>query len=154
MPLTRRTSNGSVGRTVNHKVGAWLITCLIETTGWLERRFVQRGNKRKSVIGYTREFIAQRDTILAAAESMAFCQWPMLCPPVDWTNDEHGGYLMEQIRQVNPLIRRAGKVTGRKQGDIPLAMLNNLQHQAYRINPLVFAIADHHYEHNITASSL
>ena len=137
-------------RTVNHKVGAWLITCLIETTGWLERTFVQEGRKRRSVIRYTQEFIAHRDTILAAAESMAFCQWPMLCPPVDWSNDNAGGYLTESVRQANPLIRKASKVQSCKQGDIPLAMLNNLQRQAYRINPLVFAIADHHYEHNIS----
>ena len=136
--------------TVNHKVGAWLITCLIESTGWLEKRLARTGRKTKSVIGYTREFIAQRDTILAAAESMAFCQWPMLCPPVDWSNDTEGGYLTESVRQANPLIRKASPLGPPKQGDIPLAMLNNLQRQAYRINPLVFAIADHHYEHNIT----
>lgn len=138
------------GRSVNHKVGAWLIVCLIEATGWLERRWAQHGHKRKSVISYSRRFIEQRDTILAAAESMSFCQWPMLCPPVDWSNDSHGGYLMESVRQSNPLIRKASKLAPCKQGDIPLAMLNNLQQQAYKINPLVFAIADHHYEHNIT----
>ena len=70
---------------------------------------------------------------------MAFCQWPMLCPPVDWSNDSSGGYLTESVRQVNPLIRKAGKVESFKQGDIPLAMLNNLQQQAYRVNPLVLA---------------
>ena len=33
-----------------------------------------------------------------------------------------------------------------KQGDLPLAMLNSLQHQAYKINPLIFAVAEHCYE--------
>lgn len=132
--------------TVNHKVGVWLITCLIETTGWLERRYIQRGKRRKSVIGYTREFISHRDTILAAAESLAFCQWPMLCPPVDWSNDSPGGYLTESVRQSNPLIRKSSPLGPIKQGDMPLAMLNNLQHQAYKINPLIFAVADHFYE--------
>ena len=136
--------------TINHKVGAWLITCLIETTGWLERTFIQEGKKRKSVIRYTREFIEQRDTILAAAESMAFCQWPMLCPPVDWSNDSEGGYLTESVRQANPLIRKACPLTTSKQGDLPLAMLNNLQRQAYKVNPLIFAVADHFYENKIT----
>ena len=134
----------------NHKVGAWLITCLIEVTGWLEERMVRRGRKTFKVMGYTREFLQQRDTILAAAESLAFCQWPMLCPPVDWTNDSSGGYLTESVRQANPLIRKAGSLGPLKQGDIPLAMLNNLQHQAYKVNPLVFAVADHFYEHSIS----
>ncbi len=137
--------------TVNHKVGAWLITCLIESTGWLERRFKQvHGTRRKAVIGYTRDFIAQRDTILAAAESMAFCQWPMLCPPVDWTNNSSGGYLTESVRQANPLIRKAGSLGPFKQGDIPLAMLNNLQQQAYKVNPLILGVAEHFYENRIS----
>jgi len=133
-------------RTTNHKVGAWLLTNLIEVTGWLEATVSQRGKKKKRVMTYTREFISHRDTIMAAAESLSFCQWPMLCPPVDWTNTSSGGYLTESVRQSNPLIRKASKVAPCKQGDIPLAMLNSLQHQAYRINPLVFAIADHCYD--------
>ena len=132
--------------TVNHKVGAWLLTNLIEVTGWLEPTLVRHGKKTKKVMTYTREFISHRDTIMAAAESLSFCQWPMLCPPVDWTNDVSGGYLMESVRQSNPLIRKAGALGPLKQGDIPLAMLNSLQHQAYRINPLVFAVADHCYD--------
>ncbi len=133
-------------RTINHKVGAWLITNLIEVTGWLEQSITMRGRKKKRIMTYTREFLSHRDTIMAAAESLSFCQWPMLCPPVDWTNDTSGGYLTESVRQSNPLIRKSSKVAPCKQGDIPLAMLNSLQHQAYRINPLVFAVADHCYE--------
>jgi len=136
--------------TINHKVGAWLIVCLAETTGWLQRKTVLNGKKSKRVIKYTREFLEQRDTIIAAAESLAFCQWPMLCPPVDWANDQSGGYLTESVRQSNPLIRKASKVAPPKQGDIPLAMLNNLQQQAYKVNGLVFAIAEHFYEKKIS----
>ena len=72
----------------------------------------------------------------------------MLCPPIEWTNDHNGGYLTEQIRKVNPLVRKAGKVASRKQGDIPLAMLNNLQGQAYKVNREVLAIAEDCYANN------
>ena len=41
--------------TINHKVGAWLIVCLAETTGWLQRKTVLNGKKSKRVIKYTRE---------------------------------------------------------------------------------------------------
>lgn len=136
--------------TINHKVGAFLVVCLAEVTGWLQRKTVFKGTKRKRVITYARAFLEQRDTIIAASESLAFCQWPMLCPPVDWSNDSPGGYLTESVRQCNPLIRKAGKVAPTKQGDIPLAMLNNLQRQSYKINGLVFAIADYCYDNNIT----
>ena len=136
--------------TTNHKVGVWLLVCLADVTGWIKRTTVFRGGKRRRTITYTREFLAHRDTIIAAAESLAFCQWPMLCPPVDWTNDTSGGYLTESVRQCNPLIRKAGKVASTKQGDIPLAMLNNLQQQVLQINKSVFAIADHFYEKKIS----
>ena len=95
---------------------------------------------------YPLEFLSHRDTIMAAAESLSFCQWPMLCPPVDWTNDSSGGYLTESVRQSNPLIRSLSKVGPSKQGDIPLAMMNSLQHQDYKINPVEFAVAEHCYQ--------
>ena len=132
--------------TTSHKVGAWLLTNMIEVTGWLEHKIKFKGKRKQKVMTYTREFISHRDTIMAAAESLSFCQWPMLCPPVEWTNDSSGGYLTESVRQSNPLIRSLSKVGPSKQGPIPLAMLNTLQHQSYRINPLVFAVADHCYE--------
>ncbi len=133
-------------RTTNHKVGTWLVTNLIEVTGWLEHTISFKGKRKQKIMAYTREFLSHRDTIMAAAEALSFCQWPMLCPPVDWTNDVSGGYLTESVRQSNPLIRKASSLTPCKQGDIPLAMLNSLQHQAYKINPLVFAVADHCYD--------
>ena len=133
-------------RTTNHKVGNWLLMSMNDVTGWIERKLTITANKRKTRIGYTRAFLEHRDTILAAAESLAFCQWPMLCPPIDWTNDEPGGYLTEQIRTVNPLVRKVGKVEGFKQGDIPLAMLNNLQHQKYRLNSGVMDVAETLYK--------
>ena len=142
-------------RVTNHKVGNFLLNCLNDVTGWLQTTIKREGRKTKNVITYTREFIAHRDTVLAACESLAFAQWPMLCPPVDWllTDDKtqaYGGYLSESIRQANPLIRKTGKVGPRKQGDIPIAMLNNLQQQAYKVNPVVFAVADYLYEQRIS----
>ena len=154
--------------TVNHKVGNFLLNCLNDATGWLETTLRRNGKKTSNVITYTRKFIEHRDTVLAACERLAFSQWPMLCPPVDWTTDSlggymlessrnphsgrwlYGGYLTEQIRQANPLIRKTGKVGPLKQGDIPIAMLNNLQQQAYKVNPVVFAVADHLYEQRIS----
>ena len=135
---------------VNHKVGQWLLLALKDTTGWLELAHNNPGGGKKlrSRVCYSREFIAHRDTILAAAEELAFCQWPMLCPPIKWTNDHNGGYLTEQIRQVNPLVRKTGKVPSVMQGNVPLAMLNNLQAQAYKINQSILDIAETCYANN------
>ena len=143
---------GNWSNVTNHKVGQWLLQAMNDVTGWIERACDRPGGGRKTRtrICYSREFIAHRDTILAAAEQLAFCQWPMLCPPIEWSNDHNGGYLSEQIRRVNPLIRKAGPLGTLKQGDIPLAMLNNLQGQAYKVNPEVLDIANHCYESNVT----
>lgn len=131
---------------VNHKVGTWLLMAMNDCTGWIERKITRVGKRTKTRIAYTRAFLEQRDTILAAAEGMAFCQWPMLCPPIDWTNEGSGGYLTTAIRNSHPLVRRSGKVQRLLQGDIPLAMLNNLQHQKYRLNDRVMDVAEALYE--------
>ena len=139
-------------RTVKHKIGAHLINCLCIETQWLEKKTVTRPKSRESVWSYSNEFLGMRDSIMERASQLAFCQWPMLCEPVPWTNEEPGGYLTESIRQTNPLIRKSGamKVGGSKQGSIPLDMLNNLQRTRYRINPKIFAVAEHLYENFIS----
>ena len=136
--------------TVNHKVGAWLLTCLMEVTGWIQRHTQTRGKRSVRVMKYSPEFISHRETILAAAEALAFCQWPMLCPPIDHTKDCAGGYLTESVRQSNPTIHRLSKVAPVKQGDLFLTMINNTQQQAFKTNQKVFVVADHHYNTNIS----
>jgi len=88
----------SWGNSANHKIGLWLLDCLITVTGWLDKETINRPKSRKQVIRYKREFLEMRDTILAKAERLAYCQWPMLCPPIDWHNSHAGGYLTETIR--------------------------------------------------------
>ena len=76
---------------IEHKVGSWLVDCVATVTGWIEKETVATGRRRHTtVIRYQRTFIEMRDTVLAKAERYAFCQWPMLCPPVDWSNDHAG----------------------------------------------------------------
>ena len=55
--------------------------------------------RKISVIKYSTEFLQARDTIIAQAERVAFCQWPMLCPPIAHSNEEPGGYLTDIVRQ-------------------------------------------------------
>lgn len=140
------------GNAVCHKVGQWLLMSMNDVTGWMYRKIDRPhgGRKTRTRISFSREFLQHRDTVVAAAEAMAFCQWPMLCPPVEWTNETNGGYLTESIRRRNPLVRKCKSSEGLTQGTIPLAMLNNLQSQAYRVNPLVLAVAEHCYKHRIS----
>ena len=97
----------SWGSTVHHKVGAWAIRSLIETTGWITKdTFFHKPGKSKTIMRFSQEFIGLRDSIMQRAMELAYCLWPMLCPPNDWSHDERGGYLTEDIRGTAPMIRR------------------------------------------------
>jgi len=138
----------SWGAATHHKVGSWALRSIIETTGWIEKQLIQEKTcKRKTTMRFSQEFIGLRDSIMARAMELAYCLWPMLCPPNDWSQDERGGYLSEEIRGTAPMIRRAGFGGTSKQGNVPIEFLNRLQRQEYKINRLILDVADHCYEH-------
>lgn len=131
------------GQATCHKVGSWCLEGLCQETGWIHKDTVKTGRKSsKTVMRYSQEFLGLKGTIIAKAERLAFCAWPMVCPPVDWSNEQRGGYLTEEIRQCSPMVRARGPLQGVKQGELPIQMLNNLQHQAYRINLPVLSTAN------------
>ena len=138
-------------RTVHHKVGGWLLDIFMRATGWLSIETVRVSKLRtKSVLVYSRAYLEMRDTITQQAERVAFCQWPMLCPPIAHTNEEPGGYLTDIIRQSQPVIRKSHSLGARKQGELPLRMMNNLMSVALRINRDVLEVANHCKEHQIS----
>ena len=129
------------------KVGGWLFDCLISETGWIEKTTITTGRRRcKTVMRYSQEFLGLKGAILQRAEELAFCQWPMVCPPNDWSNEERGGYLTEEIRKQHPLIRKTNSLGLVKQGEVPISMLNNLQRVEYCINQPVLAVANWAFE--------
>lgn len=124
-----------------HKIGCWLLDGLMGATGWITKDTIPVGKKRhRTVMRYSREFLGLKEAILARAESLAFCQWPMVCPPNDWSNTDRGGYLTEMVRQQTPMVRSWSSHTV-NQGEIPIQMLNNLQQTEYRINRQVLEVA-------------
>jgi len=126
-----------------HKIGSWCLNGLGEETGWIHKETVTVGRrKHRTVMRYSQEFLGLKGAILSQAEHLAFCAWPMVCPPCLWTNDERGGYLTEQIRQSSPMVRTKGSLGGVKQGIIPIDMLNNLGTVAYRLNNPVLSVAN------------
>ena len=135
------------GSTVEFKVGSWALRSIMETTGWVTQDTIKGARSQKTVMRFSREFLGMRDAIMARALELSYCLWPMLCPPNDWSEDgQRGGYLTEEIRQSAPLVRRAGFNGPIKQGTAPLQFLNNLQRQAYRLNPAVLAVANWAYD--------
>jgi len=137
------------GRTTHHKIGCWAIRSIIETTGWIDKATINGRTKtsRKTCMRFSPEFLGLRDSIMARAMDLAYCLWPMLCPPNEWSNEAKGGYLTEEIRNSAPMVRRSGFGPTCKQGNAPIQFLNNLQRQAYKLNTAVFDVAEWCYEH-------
>lgn len=127
---------------VAHKIGAWAVNALVEI-GWLTIQLQVVGKKKSAnVVRYSENFLSLKDRILEQAHDMAFCQWPMVCEPIEWSNDDRGGYLTGSIRGHMPMVRGVNSLDPVKQGDIPILALNNVQRTKYRINPVVLDVAN------------
>jgi DNA-directed RNA polymerase len=135
--------------TISTRIGAWLLDCLQRRTGWISTDLTGTGYKnRVLMVRFSKEFMHLKERIMERAMELASCTWPMLCEPVDWSNDHPGGYLTASERKFKMVRTHTGSTL--RQGDLPIQMLNNLQKQAYRINGKVFEVAEYCFENFIT----
>ena len=107
----------------------------MEASGWFTRDMRQEGRKRVNYVIPTPEFLKIKDEIMAQAELFSPIAYPMLIEPNDWTNERHGGYLLNEIRKCHQMVRRGNSQS--LQGETPLAALNKIQKVAYTLNPFV-----------------
>jgi len=126
---------------VRVKLGNWLLSCIMEASGWFTRDMQREGKKRVNYVIATPEFIKIKDEVMAQCELFSPIAYPMLIEPNDWTNERHGGYLLNEIRMCHDLVRRGDRTS--IQGETPLAALNKIQKVAYTLNPFVTMVADH-----------
>ena len=132
---------------VRVKLGNWLLSCIMEASGWFTRHMKREGQKTTNYVIPTPEFLKIKDEIMAQAELFSPIAYPMLIEPNDWTNDRHGGYLLNEIRMCHDLVRRGDPTP--IQGETPLAALNKAQKVAYTINPFVTTVAEQLFEKGI-----
>lgn len=142
-------------RVEKFKVGAYLVDCLAQATGWLAPKLIQRTSRRREkIIVFSPEFLAIKQQLLERAEHFAACQWPMLCEPNDWDGESErgGGYLTSELRRTTTLVRarRDLKSGPCLKGSEALDMLNRLQKVAFRINPKILEVANHCFKHRIS----
>ena len=125
---------------VRVKLGTWLLNCIIEPSGWfsLDRR--RKGRKTDNYVIPTPEFLKIKDEIMAQAEMFSPIAYPMLIEPNDWTNERHGGYLLNEIRKCHDMVRRGNPTL--IQGEPPLTALNKIQKVAYALNPFTLDVAE------------
>ena len=121
------------------KLGAWLLDCIMESSGWFYKLPIREGRKTTLHVVPTPEFLDIKDEVMANAELFSPLTWPMLVPPRDWTNECPGGYMLNEISRNHELIRRTDHPP--IQGETPLAFLNKIQKVGYRLNPFTVKVA-------------
>ena len=129
----------SWGSANNVKFGAWLLDCIMKTSGWFYKDRRQEGRKRVNYIMPTPEFYAIKDEVMANAELFSPIAWPMYIEPNDWSAEKPGGYLLNEIMRGHDMVRRGHPSS--IQGETPIAFLNRIQKVGYRINPYILDVA-------------
>ena len=127
-------------RDIRVKLGTWLLSCITDASGWFTRDMRQEGRKRVNYVIPTPEFLKIKDEIMAQAEMFSPIAYPMLIEPNDWTNERHGGYLLNEIRKCHDMVRRGDPTC--IQGETPLTALNKIQKVAYALNPFTLHVAE------------
>ena len=128
------------GRTIRIKLGAWLLDCIMQASGWFYKQRQRTGRKTTVFIAPTAEFMDIKDQVMANAEIFSPLAWPMLIPPKDWSNEVQGGYVLNELMQGHDLVRRGDP--SRIQGEIPIQFLNKIQQVKYRLNPFIVRTAE------------
>ena len=121
------------------KLGAWLLDCIMNSSGWFTKQSVRQGRKTSIFVVPTPEFMDIKDEVMANAELFAPLAWPMLIPPKDWSNESAGGYMLNEVMHGHDLVRRGNNC--RIQGETPLAFINKIQKVAYTLNPFTVRVA-------------
>ena len=126
------------------KLGNILVDCVLRTSGWFEPFHLRVDRKTKIYLVPTDRFIDIKDKILSQAQLFSAEQWPMIIPPLDWTEKTAGGYLLDQVMNGHAMVRRGDPDL--IQGRNPIDFLNKIQKVAYRINPDIAQVAETLYE--------
>mgnify|MGYP003135293550 FL=1 len=136
------------GRSIRVKLGGWLLDCIMDSSGWFEHmNLLERGRRVKYIIP-TAEFLDIKDEVMATAELFSPLAWPMLVPPKDWSNEEVGGYILNEVMCGHDLIRRGDPTC--IQGETPLDFLNKIQKVGYKLNPFIVRTAEFLQEKEIS----
>ena len=121
------------------KLGFWLLDCVCSASGWFESIIIRKGRKTPKYLVPTAAFMDMKDEVMANAAAFSAIAMPMLVPPKDWSQDEPGGYLLNEVMQGHDMVRRG---QCRIQEDQPIEFLNKIQKVGYIVNPFVVSVAE------------
>ena len=123
------------------RLGGWLLDLVATQTGWFEKTSTFYGKGAEAaLVTPTDAYLMVQEQLMEQAELFAPMHWPMLVEPNPWTNEQAGGYLLNEVMVGNPMVRNGDPTV--IQGKAPLAFLNKLQRVAYTINSFVYDVAE------------
>ena len=129
----------SWGRSNRVKLGAWLLDCIMETSGWFYKDMRQQGRRRINYVVPTPDFINIKDKVMQDSELFAPLAWPMYIEPNDW-GEKPGGYLLNEVMRGHEMVRRGDRTC--IQGETPIAFLNKIQKVGYQLNTFTVNVAE------------
>jgi Mitochondrial DNA-directed RNA polymerase len=135
VPPWKSWANGN-----NVKIGAWLLECIMKASGWFTIEVSQKGKRKVQHVLPTDAFMRVKDTIMHECELFSPLAWPMLVSPRDWTPDNQGGYLLNEVMCGHEMVRRGNPTS--IQGETIYEFLNQIQKVAYRLNPFIVNVAE------------
>lgn len=123
----------------NIKIGTWLLEQVMSTTGWFTIQLKRTGKKTDQYVVTTDEFQRVRDTVMHDAELFSPLAWPMLIEPRDWTPENQGGYVLNEVMCGHEMVRRGNPSL--IQGETIFEFINKIQKVPYRLNPFIVDVA-------------
>ena len=103
--------------------------------GFFERKTIRESRtKNVSYLAYSKSGIIYRDTLQSMADEIIYQPLPMVCPPMPWSLEERGGFLLQPPRPFGELIHSHNKTVP---SQAALDALNRLQSQPFRINHFI-----------------
>ena len=128
------------GRANRVKLGAWLLDCVIQSSGWFTKEIRREGRKTNNYIVPTPGFLEIKDEVMHNAELFSPIAWPMTIEPNDWEPHRAGGYLLNEVMRGHEMVRRGD--TGRIQDEKIYAFLNKIQKVAFTLNPFIVKVSE------------
>ena len=142
-------NNGHVWKTwpspVRVKLGNWLLDCVCQASGWFTEQVIRKGKRAQTFVVPTAAFMDIKDEIMSNAELFSAIAWPMLIPPKDWSPQQDGGYLLNEVMRGHEMVRRGNQLV--IQEETPYQFLNRIQGVAYKLNPFIVEVAEFLLEH-------
>ncbi len=123
----------------NIKIGTWLLEQVMTKTGWFTIDLKRTGKKTDQYVVHTDAFLRVRDTIMHDAELFSPLAWPMLIEPRDWTPENQGGYVLNEVMCGHEMVRRGNPSL--IQGETIFEFINKIQKVPYRLNPFIVDVA-------------